>query len=206
MKLSDDLSRAEQVAVWGLVEEYADGFALSVHEVKHIPRAVQMLYIPEDAELSKKIGQKPLTPPQASYFSKALDVMIDTGICTPIKAKDVKCVSPITLSAKSHSTVGMTMDELCEKVNHKWEHIRLRPPFIGPPRPPHISETDTHNALTSHMWQVCMDYRNLNKVTKVLPMPQGNIHTKQQALLGHRWVLIFDFATGFYTMEIDPES
>ena len=37
-------------------------------------------------------------------------------------------------------------------------------------------------------------------------MPQGNICTKQQALLGHRWVLICDFATGFYTVEIDPES
>ena len=117
--------KAEQVAVRGLVEEYANVFTLSVHEVKHIPGAIHKLYVPEDAELNKKIGQKPLTPPQAAYFSKALDVMIDAGICTPIKAKDVKCVSPITLSAKSHSTVGMTMDELHEKVNHKWEHIGL---------------------------------------------------------------------------------
>ena len=117
--------KAEQVAVRGLVEEYANIFTLSVHEVKHIPGAIHKLYIPEDAELNKKIGQKPLTPPQAAYFSKALDVMIDAGICTPIEAKDVKCVSPITLSAKSHSTVGMTMDELHEKVNHKWEHIGL---------------------------------------------------------------------------------
>ena len=37
-------------------------------------------------------------------------------------------------------------------------------------------------------------------------MPQGNIHTKQQALSGHRWVLIFDFATGFYAVGINPES
>ena len=132
--------------------------------------------------------------------------MIDAGICTPIEAKDVKCVSPITLSAKSHSTAGMTMDELREKVNHEWEHIGLRPPFIGPPRPPHIPETDTHNTLTSQKWRVCMNYRNLNKVTKVLPMPQENIRTKQQALSGHRWVSIFDFAAGFYMVEIDPES
>ena len=143
MKLGDDLLRAEQVAVRGLVEEYADVFALSVHEVKHIPGAVHKLYVPEDAELSKKIGQKPLTLPQAAYFSKALDVVIDTGICAPIKAKDIKCVLPIALSAKSHSMVGMTMDEQCEKVNHEWEHIGLRPPFIGPPRLPHIPETNS---------------------------------------------------------------
>ena len=125
MRLGDDLSKAEQVAVRGLVEEYANVFTLSVHEVKHIPGAIHKLYIPEDAELNKKIGQKPLTPPQATYFSKALDVMIDAGICAPIEAKDVKCVLPITLLAKSYLTAGMTMDELCEKVNHEWEHIGL---------------------------------------------------------------------------------
>ena len=37
-------------------------------------------------------------------------------------------------------------------------------------------------------------------------MPQGNIHSKQQALCGHRWVLIFDFAAGFYAVEITEES
>ena len=29
---------------------------------------------------------------------------------------------------------------------------------------------------------------------------------KQQALCGHRWVSVFDFAAGFYTVEIAPES
>ena len=46
----------------------------------------------------------------------------------------------------------------------------------------------------------------LNKVTKVLPMPQKYICTKQQALSSHRWVLIIDFAASFYAVEIDPES
>ena len=90
MRLGDDLAKVEQVAVRGLVEEYANVFALSVHEVKHIPRAIHKLYVPEDAELNQKIGQKPLTPPQAAHFSKALDMMIDAGICAPIKAKDVR--------------------------------------------------------------------------------------------------------------------
>ena len=41
---------------------------------------------------------------------------------------------------------------------------------------------------------------------KVLPMPQGNIHPKQQALSGHQWISIFDFAAGFYMVEIAEES
>ena len=109
--------QTEQVAVRQLVKDFADVFFLSFHEVKHIPGVLHKLHVPEDAELSKKIGQKPLTLPQAAYFSKALDVIIYAGICAPIEAKDIKCVSPIILSAKSHSTAAMTMDELHEKVN-----------------------------------------------------------------------------------------
>ena len=41
---------------------------------------------------------------------------------------------------------------------------------------------------------------------KVPPMPQGDIRRKQQNLSGHRWVTVFDFASGFYACEIDPED
>ena len=43
-------------------------------------------------------------------------------------------------------------------------------------------------------------------MTKVPPMPQGDIRRKQQNLSGHRWVTIFDFANGFYACEIKPED
>jgi hypothetical protein len=36
-------------------------------------------------------------------------------------------------------------------------------------------------------------------------MPQGDIRTKQQRLSGHRWVHIFDFASGFYACAIREE-
>ena len=76
VKIDKDLLQAEQVAVRQLVKDFADVFFLSFHEVKHIPGVLHKLHVPEDAELSKKIGQKPLTLPQAAYFSKALDVII----------------------------------------------------------------------------------------------------------------------------------
>ena len=37
-------------------------------------------------------------------------------------------------------------------------------------------------------------------------MPQGDIHTKQQCLSGHRWILVFDFASGFYACTVAKES
>ena len=38
------------------------------------------------------------------------------------------------------------------------------------------------------------------------PMPQGDIHLKQQNLSGHRWITVFDFANRFYACEIEPED
>ena len=43
-------------------------------------------------------------------------------------------------------------------------------------------------------------------MTQVLQMPQGDIHTKQQALSGHRWISMFDFAAGVYAVKIAEES
>jgi hypothetical protein len=37
-------------------------------------------------------------------------------------------------------------------------------------------------------------------------MPQGDIQMKQQQLSGHRWISVFDFASGFYAVEVNPES
>ena len=54
--------------------------------------------------------------------------------------------------------------------------------------------------------QVLQNFTQINKVTKVAPMPQGDITAKQQRLSGHRWVSGFNFAAGFYAITVDPES
>jgi Reverse transcriptase (RNA-dependent DNA polymerase) len=55
-------------------------------------------------------------------------------------------------------------------------------------------------------WWICQDFREVNKHTKVTPMPQGDIHAKQHRLSSHRYISIIDFAPGFYTVEIDSQS
>jgi hypothetical protein len=37
-------------------------------------------------------------------------------------------------------------------------------------------------------------------------MPQGDIRAKQQRLSGHKYVSVFDFASGFYAVEVPEES
>jgi hypothetical protein len=112
IKIGDDLSPEERTVVEDLIREFPDIFALSVSEVKRIPGATHRLEIPEGTTFNTKIKQRPMSPPQTAYFSNALDIMLEAGICAPIAAKDVKCVSPITLAAKAHTAGGMTIDEL----------------------------------------------------------------------------------------------
>ncbi|KAJ6597986.1 hypothetical protein B0H10DRAFT_2231781 [Mycena sp. CBHHK59/15] len=104
VEIGDDITPEERAQVEATIREYADVYVLSVSEVKVIPRAVHYLHIPVDVKLNTRIQQRRLTPPQTSYFSKALDTMLDAGIIEPIAAADVKCVSPITLAAKAHGT------------------------------------------------------------------------------------------------------
>ena len=62
VQIGGDISIDEHASVQQLIEEFAGVFALSVHEVKHIPGAKHHLDVPKDAPLCTKIGQKPMTP------------------------------------------------------------------------------------------------------------------------------------------------
>ena len=114
-----------------------------------------------------------------AYFSKALDIMINVGMCIPIAAKDVQCMSPITLAEKVHIEKGMTMDELHQKINMECESIGVPSPFIAPPYVQPLNVPDPNSIIQPQKWGVCTNYQELNKVTKVVLLPQGNICTKQ---------------------------
>ena len=53
---------------------------------------------------------------------------------------------------------------------------------------------------------MCQDFGEITKVTEIAPVPQGDIRVKQLRLSGHCYIHIFDFAAGFYGIEIHPES
>jgi hypothetical protein len=55
-------------------------------------------------------------------------------------------------------------------------------------------------------WRVCHAFTALNKMTQVLPFPQGDLKAKQQFAAGHRWGSVIDFAAGYYAVPIADES
>jgi Reverse transcriptase (RNA-dependent DNA polymerase) len=79
----------------------------------------------------------------------------------------------------------------------------MEPRFDLPPR---TAPTPTDETMEEPKWRICQNFAQINRITKVAPMPQGDIRAKQQRLSGHRWVSGFDFAAGFYAVLLDPES
>lgn len=199
-----DLSNEQHRQVARFLAEWADVFALSVSEVKHVEGATHHLDIPQDTTFSTKVNQKPLTTPQRKYLHESIDAMLNADIIEQCSPDQVKCASPTTLAQKTHTGSGLTLEELQHRVNDECISHGFEPVFSLPPR---TSPTPNDEINKSEpKWRICQNFAQINKVTKVAPMPQGDIRAKQQRLSGHRWVSGFDFAAGFYAVAVDPES
>ena len=201
--IGDDLSPEERQSVEKLISDFADIFALSVSEVKTVEGAIHHLDIPSDATFSFKVNQKPLTPPQRRYLYESIDTMLEAGIIEACNPEDVKCISATTLAQKTHQGKGLALGELQHRVNDQCVASGIEPRFDLPPR---TSPTPDDSAQGDPKWRICQNFAQINKITKIAPMPQGDIRAKQQRLSGHRWVSSFDFASGFYVVLVDPES
>ena len=204
VRIGPDLTENERSRVREFIVEWADVFALSVSEVKQVDNAVHYLDIPPGTKFSTKVGQKQLTPPQRKYLHESIDTMLKADIIEQCLPDQVKCVSPTTIAQKAHTSPGLNLEELQHRVNDECTTHGYEPIFSLPPRSTTTSEDESDK--NEPKWRICQNFSQINKVTKIAPMPQGDIRAKQQRLSGHRWVSGFDFAAGFYAVTVDPES
>lgn len=205
VKVGADLSADQQTRVRALLDEFADCFALSVGEVTPVANAVHRLSIPDGMTFSRKVHQRNLTPPQRAYLGKKIDEMLEAGVIAPCTPDEVKCVSPITLAQKAHEGTGLTLEELQHRVNDQCVAAGMESATDLPPRPP-PRDNPTESAAREPKWRICQNFSQINRVTEIAPMPQGDIRMKQRRLSGHRWISTFDFASGFYAVTIAEES
>ena len=155
-------------------------------------------------KFSTKVNQKPLTPPQKKYLYDSIDTMLNAGIIEQCSPDQVKCVSPTTLAQKAHAGAGLMLEELQHRVNDECIASGYNTAFNLPPRSSPTPDDETDESEPK--WRICQNFSQINKVTKIAPMPQGDIRAKQQRLSGHRWVSSIDFVAGFYAVMVDPES
>jgi transposase InsO family protein len=203
--IGPDITKEQRDELTKLIADYADCFALSVSEVKPVKGAVHKLDIPHDAKFPLKVNQRPLTPPQRKFLYPKIDEMIAAGVLIRLEPSEVKCIAPTVLSQKAHEQGGLSQDELQHRVNEQCVAAGLPPHFDLPPRQKPTAETPIENH-SEQKWRICQNFGEVNKVTRVAPMPQGDIRMKQQRLSRHRWLSVFDFASGFYAVTIHPES
>ena len=115
--------------------------------------------------------------------------MLEAGIIRPIDHQDVKCCGATTLAKKAHEGGGLTLDTLKHHVNDECVAAGFPSAFQELP-PREEPDQNSHVPSAQNKWRVCQDFAELNQVTKVPPMPQGDIRQKQQNLSGHRWITV----------------
>ena len=186
--------------------EFADCFTLSMKEVNAIPGAVHKLNIPEGTTFRMKIPPRSYNPDHRVFMEAKIDEMLDAGIIRNIHPRDVRFVAQTVLAQKAHKGNGLTIEELKHQVNDQCVENGLPGKFEMPPRPEPIEPREKITQDRPKKWCMCQDFGEINKVTEVAPVPQGDIQVKQLHLSGHRYIHIFNFAAGFYRIEIHPES
>jgi hypothetical protein len=200
VKIGEDLTSEEHEKVRNLIAVHADCFTLSVRKVVPAKDAMLHLEVPNDMPLPTKTRQRTFTPPQRHYLHKKILEMLEAGIIKRADPAKIKCVSPTMLGQKQHDGAGLMLEELQHKVNQECTAAGLTPYFQVPSRQDVDTPAATHEG--EQKWRICQDFREVNKYTKVTPMPQGDIRAKQHRLSGQRYVSVIDFASGFYTVEM----
>jgi hypothetical protein len=123
-----------------------------------------------------------LTLPQKEYFHVKVDQMLAAGVIEQVHPSQVKCVSPTTLVQKAHEGGGLSLEELQHCVNEQCIAAGHEPAYNLPER---TTPTPDDTESKEPKWQICQNFGEINKLTEIPPMPQGNIRAKQQRLAGH---------------------
>lgn len=181
MKESKEKSR---VQTRGEVTWFADCFALSLSKVNLIAGAVHKLNVPEGATFRTKVPQHSLNPDQWAFMEAKVDKMLKAGVVCPVHPGEIKCVAPSVLAHKVHGNMGLSSDKLKHRVNDECVKHGLPAVFDPPPCPPPSKNAST--PMSPKKWRLCQDFGEINKVTPIAPVPQGDIHAKQLQLSGHR--------------------
>ena len=108
--------------------------------------------------------------------------MLDANMIERADITQIKHVAPTVLMQKTHDAIGaMTLDDLQVEVNRQCEVLGIPIPFNTTPTAPPQSEATTQASVTEPTkWRVTQNFAELNKVTQVPPLHQGDIQAKQQ--------------------------
>jgi len=201
-----DLTPEELEQAKTLVMNYADIFACTLGEVLPVLGATHRLNIPEGTTFNLRAHQRPLMPLQTEFLHEKINEMLKAGIIEHTPPEAVKCCANTVLAKGAHEQEGMTLEELQRAVNKQCLQDGQPPAFILPEHEVPEEPKKTESAPKPQKWRICQNFNEVNRVTTITPMPQGDIRAKQLRLSGHKYISVFDFASRFYAVEIPEDS
>ncbi|KAG2737420.1 hypothetical protein P692DRAFT_20883584 [Suillus brevipes Sb2] len=105
--------------------------------------------------------------------------MLEAGIIEQAPAELVKCAATTVIAQKAHEPSGLSWEELQQRINDQCRTAGEPPAFELPERsveaPQQMKEKEA-----PRKWRICQNFGQLNKVTEIAPMPQGDLLAKQQ--------------------------
>lgn len=206
VKIGNELTTDEKRRVGEFIAEYADVFACSIKEVLLVPGASIDLNIPKEKTFTTSPRQRPLSPPQKAFMHTWVQQMLDAGMVEPANIKEIKHVAPTVLTQKTHEDkAGMTLKDLQQELNEQCRQAGIEVPFPNMERKAEGTAMKQRTGGSTTKWRVTQNFAELNKVAQIPPMHQGDIRAKQQRLSGHKYVSVFDFASGFYAIEVPKQ-
>ena len=183
-----------------------DTFALSIQEVKPVDFIEFKLDIPDGTTFPLKVNQCPLTQAQKEFYLPLLDEFEEAGILHPIWSDKVKAVHPTVLAQKAHGMSSLTMEEIRWIVEDQCKELGVEPDHTLLPWPMNSQDNKQTQRTAKLKWRVCQNFNEINRVTRVAPMLQGDIRAKRQWLAGHEYICVIDFASGFYAIKVNKQS
>jgi hypothetical protein len=152
-----------------------------------------------------RVHQRALTPPQLQFLHGKIDEMLTAGIIERAPPDQVKCTATTVLEQKAHEYGGLSLEELQYRVNKQCQQNGIPPAFTLPEWEV-TGQMVPQQSDEPQKWRICQNFNEVNRHTVIAPMPQGDIRAKQLRLSGHQYVSVFDFASGFYTIDVPEES
>ena len=101
--------------------------------------------------------------------------MLEAGIISSIHPRDVHFIAQTVLAQKVHEGDGLTIKELKHWVNDQCMEQGLPSKFEMPPQPEPIEPKEKMTQDKPKKWWMCQDFGEINKVTEIAPVPQGDI-------------------------------
>jgi hypothetical protein len=205
VQYGETLTLEERKKVKDLVSRYADIFTCSLSEVLLVPWAQHRLNIPEGSTFNLHVHQQALTPLQTQFLHGRINEMLAAGIIEKAPAELVKCCATTVLAQKAHEQGGLTLEELQRRVNEQCAQQGQSPAFTLLQR--EVEETPKEDQMAwAQKWRICQNFNEVNRHTVITLMLQGDIWAKHLRLSGHKYISVFDFASGFYAVEIPEDS